>query len=87
MGWGIEKKLRKRKKINSGTEKDAVVTMTHQTGGQFQFFFQYQVRQEKMRLHVNTVVIKKSQARSYMVAQGWIMAQHPTRGTIEYVLE
>ena len=39
-GWAREwEKLRERKNNYSGTEKDAVVTMTHQTGGQFQLFF------------------------------------------------
>ena len=52
-------KLRERKNNYSGAEKDAVVTMTHQTGGQIQLFsFQHQKRQEIRRLHINTVVAK-----------------------------
>ena len=37
MGWA-RKKIKGRKENKSGTEKDAVVTMTHQTKGQFQLF-------------------------------------------------
>ena len=48
-GNEAREKLWKRKNNYSGTEKDAVVTMTHETGGQFQLFFSSTKKDRKKR--------------------------------------
>ena len=63
-GVGAREKLWKRKNNYSGTEKDAVIPMTHLTVGRLQLFiFQYRTRQDNKGLHVTTVVISEEHVK------------------------